>query len=58
MNNFLCQEMEDGPSSEESMERALQELDRAYKINKKLTGYISSDSDSETGEWEMKQIAK
>ena len=50
MNNFLCQEMEAGPSSEESIERALQELDRAYEINKKLTGYISSDSDSETGE--------
>ena len=50
MNNFLCQEMEAGPSSEESIERALQELDRAYEINKKLTGYISSDSDSEAGE--------
>ena len=50
--------MEAGPSSEESIERALQELDRAYEINKKLTGYISSDSDSETGEWEMEQIPK
>ena len=50
MNNFLCQEMEAGPSSEESIKRALEELDRVYEINKKLTGYISSDTDSETGE--------
>ena len=52
MNNFLCQEMEVGPSSEDSIryKRALEELDRAYEINKKLTGYISSNSDSETGE--------
>ena len=52
--------MEAGPSSPDSIryKRALEELDKAYEITKKLTGYISSDSDSETGEWEMKQIAK
>ena len=52
MNNFLCQEMEAGPSSEDSIhyKRALEKMDRIYEINKKLTGYISSDSDSETGE--------
>ena len=49
MNNFLCQEKEAGPSSEEYIryKRALEEF---YEINKKMTRYISSDSDSETGE--------
>ena len=44
--------MEVGPSSEVSIryKKALEELDRVYEINKKLTGYISSDSDSEAGE--------
>ena len=58
MNN-LCQEMEAGPSSPDSIryKRALEELDKAYEITKKLTGYISSDTDSEIGEWKMKQIA-
>ena len=44
----LCQEMDVGPLHR--YKRALEELDRVYEITKKLTGYVSSDSDSETGE--------
>ena len=52
MNNFLCQEMEAGPSFEDSIhyKRALEKMDRIYDNNKKLTEYISSDSDSEARE--------
>ena len=51
MNN-LCQEMEAGPSSQDSIryQQALAELDRAYEITKKMIGDVSSDSDSEI--WE------
>ena len=51
--------METGPSSQDSIryKRALEELDKAYEITKKLIRDVSSDSDSEAGEWEMKQIA-
>ena len=40
------------PSSEDSIRyrQALDQLDRVYEINKALTGYISSDSEDETGE--------
>ena len=30
--------------------RALEQLDRVHEITKKLTGYVSSDSEDEAGE--------
>ena len=50
----------EGPSSKDSIgyKQALEELEGVYKINKKLTRYVSSDSDTETREWEMEQIPK
>ena len=50
--NSLYQEMEACPSSQDSIryKRALEELDRAYEITKKLIGDVSSDTNSETGE--------
>ena len=43
--------MKDGPSSEGSIRyrEALEQLDRVHAITKKITGYVSSDSDDETG---------
>ena len=38
------------PSSEDSIRRALEQLDRVYEMTKALTGYISSDSEDEIGE--------
>ena len=50
--NILCQIQEADPSSEGSIryKKALEELDRVHEITKKLTGYVSSDSEDETGE--------
>ena len=50
--DIFFQAIEAGPSSMDSIRyrRALEQLDRVHEITKKLTGYVSSDSEDEAGE--------